>query len=209
MVDATTTPRSVGRALNALSLVVPDLQGTTDLPDLVWLQLVRADNPKLYRWIEEYCANAAAMSSKRARVSDDEKRRSFAELKKILGDDGIDFEGYRYELADHLAGIGTPLPLDDANPPIHMAMSANALRQAIGGKRLASPDHYRLYFALAQPALAPTSKDFDNLSSAATQSDEAVAALLLEWCEINDPTIGTKTDLVIDRLKQHGVGARR
>ena len=44
-----------------------------DLADLVWLQFIKDGNPALYRWIEEYCGTAAAVSLRTARVEDAEK----------------------------------------------------------------------------------------------------------------------------------------
>ena len=58
-----TTPRNVNRVLDSLRLVWPVLQPQgIDLADLVWLQLVKDGAPKLYRWVEEYCAIQAEVS---------------------------------------------------------------------------------------------------------------------------------------------------
>lgn len=62
------TPRSVVRALDAIRFFWPPLrEAKADLADIVWLQLIKDGNPGLYRWIEEYCGTAAALSLDSAR----------------------------------------------------------------------------------------------------------------------------------------------
>jgi hypothetical protein len=62
------TPRSVVRALDAVRFLWPPLhEANADLADLVWLQLIKDGNSALYRWIEEYCGTAAALSLGTAR----------------------------------------------------------------------------------------------------------------------------------------------
>jgi predicted KAP-like P-loop ATPase len=70
------TPRSVVRALDAIRFFWPPLrEANADLADLVWLQLIKDGNAALYRWIEQYCGTAAALSLGTARVEDAEKAR--------------------------------------------------------------------------------------------------------------------------------------
>ena len=70
------TPRSVVRALDAVRFFWPPLrEAKADLADFVWLQLIKDGNRALYRWIEEYCGTAAALSLGTARVEDAEKAR--------------------------------------------------------------------------------------------------------------------------------------
>jgi hypothetical protein len=68
------TPRSVVRALDAVRFLWPPLrEAEADLSDLVWIQLIKNGNSALYRWIEEYCGTAAALSLGTAQVEEAEK----------------------------------------------------------------------------------------------------------------------------------------
>ena len=56
------TPRR-GRAINALRLVCHSCALDIDVPDMVWLQLVRIGKPDLYTWIEEYLTEVVAVGA--------------------------------------------------------------------------------------------------------------------------------------------------
>jgi hypothetical protein len=197
-----TTPRAVVRTLNALSLLIPSLRTEVDLPDLVWLQLIKSGNNKFYRWIEEYCASASATSTWRVSVSDETKKQLFEDLQVILAADSIGFDRYRIELSDHLPAISRSAPWKEKDNPIHASDERASIERAIRDKRLASPDHYRLYFALSQPVFAPKADDYRRLLDAASAPKEEVGELLLEWARQRDPTVGTMADVMLDRIRQ-------
>src|SRR4051812_2417374 len=154
------TPRSVIRTLNALRFVWPALHDQVDVADLVWLQLIRANNPTFYRWIERYCAAAAAAASGRARTSDHGKMRLLNELIEIINKDDQLFRDYNWEISDYLPGFPTFYGEDPNEAKILERVSDEEIAQAVQDRRLASPDHYRLYFALAEPANTPKQDDF-------------------------------------------------
>lgn len=202
------TPRHVIRVLNALRLLVPALREEVDLSDLVWLQLIKSDNHLLYRWVEEYSAAVAVASSWRVNVSEESQRRSFEALQKALAFDETTFKTYGYELAEHLPGIGSlSARASEDKFPIYETTDRRSLESAIRGRRLGSPDHYRLYFALAQPSTAARVEDFDQLLEASTASPEAFSTLFRQWMRITDASIGSKAELMLERLKQRDVGA--
>lgn len=200
-----TTPRSVVRVLNAIRLLTPGLQDEIDLPDLVWLQLIRTSQPDLFRWIEAYSVDAAANSYASVSVSDETKKRFFSQLQSQLTAAGIDFGHFRFELAEHLPGI-TPLGWDKAaeKPPLFGPVDAAKVERNAQGRRLASPDHYRLYFALSQPRLSARTSDFTALLAAAEEGAAEVAELLHQWAGEQDPALGSKLDIMLDRLSRGG-----
>jgi predicted KAP-like P-loop ATPase len=100
------TPRSVVRALDAIRFFWPPLrEAKADLADLVWLQLIKDGNPSLYRWTEEYCGTAAALSLGIARVEDAEKARELTTLLETVPGGHFDDLMYRHIFAEHLPGI--------------------------------------------------------------------------------------------------------
>ena len=100
------TPRSVVRALDAVRFLWPALhEAKADLGDLVWLQLIKDGNPALYRWIEEYCGTAAALSLGIARVEDAEKAGELGALLATVPAWHFDDLTYRHNFAEQLPGI--------------------------------------------------------------------------------------------------------
>jgi hypothetical protein len=202
------TPRSVTRVANAIRLLEPALRDEVDLADLLWLQLIRGQNPKLYRWIEEYCAEVSASTGWRVSISKREAEKRFEKLETALKRDDLDYVAYSYELAEHLPGIDRiRQKSDDKGAPIHRKLSDTAVEKAIADRRLASPDHYRLYFALAQPALSPKREDFDGLLQATEASVAAVVKTLEGWLQQKDPIIGSKLELMLDRFQKPPAGS--
>lgn len=194
------TPRSVVRALNAIRFSWPALRGEIDLSDLVWLQLIKAGNPGLYRWIEEYCAGMAAAASHRVRVSEMSIKEAFSQLEKHLENDGQEFNDAKWILSEYLPGIKTLDLPNDVSSKIYEKVGSEKRDKYIRDRRLASPDHYRLYFALALPANAPTQEDFDRLWSAADESNEAVGQLIMDWVGAIQTNGATKAEIIIDRI---------
>jgi hypothetical protein len=192
-------PRDVGRALNALRLVWPALKDAVDLADLVWLKLVQVSSPDLHRWIESYSTTAASASSWRVSVPDEDKQREFDGLNDILTDEGMTFAEVEGSFRNILPGFQSMHP-GQSGVPIFGRVNRQAMQVAIDGRRIASPDHYRLYFALAEPAMAVKEIDFARLVAATSDSIKATALLLMEWMSDVDATVGSRADVVLDRL---------
>jgi predicted KAP-like P-loop ATPase len=196
------TPRSVVRALDAVRFFRPPLrEAKADLADLVWLQLIKDGNPALYRWIEEYCGTAAAVSLGTARVEDAEKARELGKLLATVANGHFDDLMYRHNFAEQLPGVELDHSKGGNTFKILERVSDRDRDEAIRTSRLASPDHYRLYFALAGPSHALTQDNFTSMWAAAEAgADEAGVALL----HLHDETAAgslTKADLLLERIK--------
>lgn len=195
------TPRAVNRALDALRFIWPALRDKVDLADLVWLQLIRLNNPALYAWIEEYVASMAAVGSGRAMVQEEARATSFTKLTTALETDGVTFEEARWRFHDYLPGISKGFLEGNDHVPIYETVTEQQRLTAIAEMRLASPDHHRLYFALALPAGAARETDYLALWEVADAGREEVKILLQAW--LADPTsgIGTRLEMMLDRLR--------
>jgi predicted KAP-like P-loop ATPase len=192
------TPRSVVRALNAVRFLWPSLQeAKADLADLVWLQLIKDGNPALYRWIEEYCGTAAALSLGIARVEDAEKAGELARLLATVDDGHFDDFTYRHYFAEQLPGVS----VDPSKFDIFERVSDRDRDEAIRKRRLASPDHYRLYFALAGPSHALTQDDFTSMWAAVAASAVEAGSALLRLHDEHAAGSLTKADLFLERIK--------
>jgi hypothetical protein len=192
----------VVRALDAVRFFWPPLrQEEGDLADLVWLQFIKDGNAALYRWIEEYCGTAAALSLGSARVDDAEKTRELAAMLATVSAGHFDDLVYRHGFAEQLPGIEVDYSQDGKKLKVFEPVSDHTRDKAIARRRLASPDHYRLYFALAGPSHALTQDNFTSMWAAAEAgADEAVSALLHLHSEKAAGSF-TKADLMLERIK--------
>jgi predicted KAP-like P-loop ATPase len=203
------TPRSVVRALDAVRFFWPPLrEAKADLADFVWLQLVKDGNPKLYRWIEDYCSTAAVISLGIARVEETEKAKQLAALHNNVPTGYFDEVTYRYNFAEALPGVGADYSDDGNSFKIFQQISDRERDDAIQNRRLASPDHYRLYFALTGPSHALTQDDFSSMWSAAEDSADKAGAELLRLHDRHIAGSLTKADLLLERISGGAYRAR-
>ena len=202
-----TTPRSVNRILDSLRLLWPVLQPYgVDLPDLVWLQLVKDGSPKLYRWVEEYCAVVAEISLGVARVDEQQREAMMDELLQVAGDRRFDNVYYRHCFAEQLPGVASDYGKDSHPLRLFEPVRPAARDRAIADRRLKSPDHYRIYFALSEPTHALTATEIEGFwAAAAAGASEAGAALIALHTSATTRNIG-KADLLLERLGVTGAG---
>lgn len=196
------TPRSVVRALDSVRFFWPALsEANADLADLVWLQLIKEGNPRLYRWIEEYCATAAGISLGTARLEGAEVARESAALLATVAAGYFDDLMYRYSFAEQLPGVEVDHSKNGKRFEIFRPVSDQNRDEAIRKRRLASPDHYRLYFALAGPSYALTQDDTHSVWAAVEANSDESGALLLRLH--NQRAVGslTKADVLLERIK--------
>jgi predicted KAP-like P-loop ATPase len=196
------TPRSVVRALDAIRFYWPALrEAQVDLADLVWLQLIKDGNPALYRWIEEYCTTAAALSLGAARVQEAEKARELAALLATAPAGYFDDLMYRHYFAEQLPGLEPNYSQEGDGFKIFGSVNGRDSDVAIQKKRLASPDHYRLYFALAGPSHALTQGNFTSMREASAAGANQVGSVLLSLHDEQAAGSLTKADLMLERIK--------
>ncbi len=199
------TPRSVVRALDAIRFFWPPLQKEEgDLADLVWLQLIKDGNPQLYRWIEEYCATCAAVSVGTARVEAAEPAKVLQALKDAVPEGHFADLMYRNHFAEQLPAVETAYEEDGGSFHIFQAVEDEERDAAIRNRRLASPDHYRLYFALAGPSHALSQQDYSSMWEASGSGVEETNGALLSLHK--EPLAGslTKADMFLERLTAGG-----
>ncbi len=212
------TPRDVNRVLDSVEYFWPALSDKVDLADMVWLQMVRGANPELYYWIEEYCMEMAAAADGNTYIPDGQKKKRMAdELDSIFKQDR-ELQDDRFRV--FLDGIlpGTQIfdliknDEDQQERKIFMKVDPEVKNANIQAQRLASPDHFRLYFALANPTGAFTETEQSELLSAADIGHADVNKILAKW--FSEKTIGggIKAVTAIARLadfQPSGLNAKR
>lgn len=187
------TPRAIVRAIDALRLLWPGLKGQVDLADLVWLQFVRAQDEALYRWIEEYAAEAES-----APASFDE----LAPLRKRLGESLAGLLGARMPSRIQWSELRQFLPLvapaDEPDEALFIRPEQPSTQAFLQG-RLSSLDHSRLYFGLMRPPGAMTDAELRALLDDCRAPDR-VAKRLRELAETRSRAGASKLEVVLDQL---------
>lgn len=186
------TPRAVVRALDLLRLLWPKLRGKVDLADLVWLQFIRIENERFYRWIEEYTAEIAHFKNgKENKISDPE--RFVLTLKKMRANSK--------SLSLRKEEIANYLPIDEMDPKklLFKTIEGKEAKEAYYAKRLKSPDHSRLYFGLLSPKGAMTEDQmYDFVKEAHLPS--VVASKLLELAKKNILSGPSQLEIVLEQI---------
>lgn len=196
------TPRSVIRTLDAMRFFWPPLREMSgDLPDLVWLQLIKDGNPTLYRWIENYCGDMALMSLGTAKIDEKEKERQLKELFSAVPDGYFHSDNYCHHFAEQLPGIEPAFGENGQIFEIYTRYADHLRNASIREKRLSSPDHYRLYFAMTEPSHALLPADFARFGQAASENAEDVGRFLLALQSKPAGGTLTKADMMLERLK--------
>lgn len=197
-----TTPRAVVRTLNSLRFDWPAVAGKVDLGDFIWLHLIKASNSSLYRWIEAYVGAFGSTYRSRTHLTEAGIARDNATLIALLESDGRAMQDEVYSLANHLPGIRQMYgDTDDDNAVIYGEVPDWEREASIRDKRLSSPDHYRLYFALSTPAVVPRPSDFVDLDSALADSPISATALLLKWTDERSTLGVSRAEFIFDRLR--------
>jgi hypothetical protein len=195
------SPRSVVRVLDSIRFLWPALKKErADLADVVWLQLIKNGNRKLYRWIEEYCAMASVLSLGTASVDESERSEALKALIQSVEPGYFDNKMYRYYFAEQLPGLKASFADAKDIFELYQRVSEADLHSAISNVKLASPDHYRLYFAQSRPSHALTHADFETLWSATDAGLDSVETLVLKWHQENISGEMGKADLLLERL---------
>lgn len=195
------TPRHVVRCLDGIRFFWGALQDQVDLSDIVWLHLIKVGNAKLYDWIEHYLPEAAAQVSGLAIIGQEEKQSSRKRLDEALLAEGAEFEHARHRLSEFLPGIDEAMNYGKKDEPgVHADISKDDVARAARFSRLASPDHYRLYFAAQQPRNSPQRADFEALFAALDVSVAETAQLLASWSDERLSTGATKAEAMLSRI---------
>jgi len=189
-----TTPRNVVRALNALRLHAIPVRQKIDIPDMVWLQLIRLGNPNLYTWIEEYMTEAAAVY-RGAGVSVQSASNMEGRLDKIFKEEGMDVARAWIELSSTLPGIKTA-----ADRNLFGNLGRVAFNNFIADRRLGSPEHYRFYFAFAQPAGALGDEQVEAFLALAERDPAQARLMFADLARQQRPQGGSMAEVLIERI---------
>jgi predicted KAP-like P-loop ATPase len=193
------TPRDVIRTINALRLHAIPVKSQIDIADMAWLQLLRLGNKELYAWTEEYVTEASALYWG-AGIDGHSAERMGKRLDKIIAQEGIDRERARIDLEQILPGLSRGFNVDDDVCRVFNNLERASFRSHIAERRLASPEHYRFYFAFAQPSGALGDDQVDAFVRSAERAHGAAVRMFAELAEQERPQGGMMAEVLIERL---------
>lgn len=196
------TPRDVVRTLNSLKLHATPVLNEIDLADAVWLHLLRIGNPDLYHWVEEYLTNFAHVATGQSFVTDATAKRSHERLMALLEKEEGDTETALFDLAKILPGIdrGFSIGRNAESRKVYLSPPKSLIDDLVASRRLGSPDHYRYYFALSNPAGSLRDQEVRSFISTSSSSPEAASLALRSFAGRTRAQGGTMADVLIDRL---------
>lgn len=194
------TPRDIIRALNALRLHAVPMRTLIDLPDMVWLQLVRIGNPRLYDWIEEYLTATSAVYGG-AQITGNAAEHMGRRLSELLAAEGADVERTRFDMGLMLPGINRGFAAQDARADhVYRDLRCENFAEFIVQRRLASPEHYRYYFAFALPGGSLRDDEVRAFIALAEHDVPAAIGRFAELAAQPRPQGGVMAEILIDRL---------
>jgi len=164
------TPRDVVRTLNSLKLVWPAIRNFVDVPDLVWLHLIKLKRPRLYAWLERYLNGFAEVARGTASATDAEEQMK--DLLQIIeadyNPDSLNF----FRLKEIVPGLQRVSAESGSREWSAFRIDVSEVNQRTRKRRLGSPHYYRYYFALGQNSgflsgeiIASAAKEIENCSS--------------------------------------------
>ena len=195
------TPRAVVKLLDELRFYWPAIQPEGgDLADIVWLLLIKSGCPDLYDWVEKYCSIMSVTSLGIGRPTDKERAKFQSDFTIISKDNGLDDIHYRAHFAEHLLGVEPNYGKEASLLEIFNAKGGQERDLAIAKKRLKSPDHHRLYFALDLPSHSIRQADYDAFWAATDAAEPELSVLLGQWADIPIAGKFTKCELLLERI---------
>ena len=192
------TPRDVVRVLNALRLHGLPVRSLIDVPDMVWLQLVRIGNADLYAWVEEYLVDVSA-ASHRAIVTADSARSMAQRMQQLLQGEDLDVVRAIMDLQEILPGLLPPAQ-GQTQIRVYQDLNKQALEPLVSARRLGSPQHYRLYFAFSQPSGTVSDVEVTQFVETAARSPEDALLLFTAMSRVARPQGGNAAEVLMDRL---------
>lgn len=192
------TPRDVVRVLNALRLHGLPVRSLIDIPDMVWLQLVRIGNPDLYAWVEEYLVVVSAVSNGAAIASEGSSVMA-NRLEELLRGENLSVFRSITGLQEILPGLEQPAT-NQKQIRVYQDLNKQTLAPFVSARRLGSPQHYRYYFAFSQPSGALPDAEVAHFIETAARSPEDALLLFAQLSTVMRPQGGNAAEVLMDRL---------
>ncbi len=186
-------PRDVADIAATLRFMWPPIAADACFEDAVWLAMLRARSPRLYRWVEDYMVRAASVLEG-ASIAEGERRAFAGRLDAILGEES---------LFDAVAGLAEVLPGFAPEPggskPGLFRFDSDQVKRFAAGRRIGSPRHYRFYFALAAPSGRLSEREIGRFVALAEAGGD-VGGVFRHYAAAQRLQGGTLAGVLVERL---------
>lgn len=172
------TPREVKLVLNGIRFAYANLAEQVYFPDICRINLIKILNPPLYAWLEKYLSVRSVLATGDAMVEDDERTTLGTELKALLPSEDASSIRSIWGLRRFIPSVRAA---DQAKEVVFGTESENERRMMFQLKRLASPQHYRFYFALTGPKTVLTDAQYQALIDLAASDLGALKETLIDY----------------------------
>ncbi|KSV75589.1 hypothetical protein N185_17265 [Sinorhizobium sp. GW3] len=189
------TPREVKLVLNGIRFAYANLSEKVYFPDICRINLVKILNPPLYAWLEKYLSLRSVLSTGDAMIEEDERTALGEELKALLPSDDASSTRSIWGLRRFIPSVRAA---DQAKDTVFSTESENEKRSMSVLKRLASPQHYRFYFALTGPKTVLTDAEYQSLIDLAEFDLRALKASLINYIHKARPLGKSWFEYIID-----------
>lgn len=166
--QALRTPRDVKLVLNGIRFAYANLSEQVYFPDICRINLIKILNPPLYAWLEKYLSLRSVLATGDAMIEDDERTALGTELKSLLPSSDATSIRSIWGLRRY---VPTVRAADQPKDTVFVNESENEKRTMFQLRRLASPQHYRFYFALTGPKTVLTDAEYKFLIDVAARDD--------------------------------------
>lgn len=198
------TPRDVVRVINSLKLNFSPVRDHVDPGDMVFLQIIRTKDSKLFNWIERYVSSLSAIGDW-GFISPGAHERVGKELLRIVNKEGEELNRFIHRLEDHLPGMDlVSLIKKDIDFKVLSISGVEELKAFSAEKRLASPSHYSYYFSFAEPSGSLNDSELEAFLFTCEQDPEKAASRFRQLIETQRPQGGRLAEVLLDRLVAAG-----
>lgn len=193
------TPRDVVLVLNSLRLNYTPVRGFVDPADMLFLQMVKVKNNRLFLWIENYVSDLASIFEGGA-ISHETSQRSANDLIEIINEIGSERTAVLRSISEHLPGINAGvLGSSNSNIQVHKVDKKN-LESIAKLKGLGSPYHFSYYFSFSSPSGTLSDDEVNMFINRCEKSPDEASDQFLTLVSNKRPQGGRLAEVLLQRI---------
>ncbi|MGJ7042258.1 putative KAP-like P-loop ATPase [Shinella sp. BE166] len=198
--QALRTPREVKLVLNGIRFAYANLTEQVYFPDICRINLIKILNPPLYAWLEKYLSLRSVLTTGDALIEEDERTTLGTELKSLLPSEDATSARSIWGLRRFIPSVRAA---ETAKDTVFSTESDKERSSIWELKRLASPQHYRFYFALTGPKTVLPDEQYRALLALAEKDINGLKVRLRQYIDERRPLGKSWFEYIIDQFDYH------